>query len=288
MNKTAQNHTWNCLPTEVKKEVKRQYQIAINTKEYYTECTLEYLFGLHNLTSDAEGEEEMLTVPISKVQKLYSDYCTERDNEEKGSVNRFSLSARIAMLEDLFGSKCLPDEEKEAMTEERYQYLNSLSIEDYDNETSADEQRRFCEYQRKYHPDEVEWCQTHSDDKEPKPAEPKFKVGDKVKDISSPHDDGIYRVNDIKKSSDGFIYHIQGLIGQSNVKKSDLEPYKEPEENIAETRNLSHDRDKLFDNIIKDGFSKERRCNIAVQMVKALTQSSEIVDRISSGCDDGF
>ena len=57
---------------------------------------------------------------------------------------------------------------------------------------------------------------------------PKFKVGDKVKDISSPHDSGIYKVDDIKKSSDGFLYHIQGLIGKSNVKESDLEPYTEP------------------------------------------------------------
>lgn len=58
--------------------------------------------------------------------------------------------------------------------------------------------------------------------------EPKFKVGDKVKDISSPHDSGIYKVDDIKKSSDGFLYHIQGLIGKSNVKESDLERYTEP------------------------------------------------------------
>ena len=41
------------------------------------------------------------------------------------------------------------------MTEERYQYLNSLSIEDYDNQTSYREQDDFCEYQKKYHPDEV-------------------------------------------------------------------------------------------------------------------------------------
>lgn len=58
--------------------------------------------------------------------------------------------------------------------------------------------------------------------------EPKFKVGGKVKDISSPHDSGIYKVDDIKKSSDGFLYHIQGLIGKSNVKESDLAPYTEP------------------------------------------------------------
>jgi len=48
---------------------------------------------------------------------------------------------------------------KVEMTEERY--LNSLSLEDYDKETSANEQEAFCEYQHKYHPDEVLYYQTH-------------------------------------------------------------------------------------------------------------------------------
>lgn len=47
------------------------------------------------------------------------------------------------------------------MDEYRYQYLNSLSLEDYDRETSANEQEAFCEYQQKYHPDEVIYVQTH-------------------------------------------------------------------------------------------------------------------------------
>lgn len=48
--------------------------------------------------------------------------------------------------------------------EERYQYLKSLSIEEYDKETSLEEQKKFCEYQRKYHPDEVVYFQTHNPD----------------------------------------------------------------------------------------------------------------------------
>ena len=50
------------------------------------------------------------------------------------------------------------------MDESRYQYLNSLSLEDYDKETSADEQEAFCEYQHKYHPDEVIYWQAHNPD----------------------------------------------------------------------------------------------------------------------------
>ena len=48
------------------------------------------------------------------------------------------------------------------MDEHRYQYLNSLSIEEYDEETSLKEQDEFCEYQRKHHPDEVVYYQTHN------------------------------------------------------------------------------------------------------------------------------
>lgn len=135
---------------------------------------------------------------------------------------------------------------------------------------------------------------------EPKPAEPKFKVGDKVKDISSPHDDDIYKVDDIQKSSDGFIYHIQGLIGQSNVKESDLEPYTEPtnEDFVtlgvesaeylrksleeSEYRNSSQNIancDKHFDNILKDSFSKERRLNIAAMAMQGILCNKEIFNK---------
>lgn len=48
------------------------------------------------------------------------------------------------------------------MTEDRYQYLNSLDLEEYDKETTANEQEAFCEYQRRHHPDEVLYFQTCS------------------------------------------------------------------------------------------------------------------------------
>lgn len=41
------------------------------------------------------------------------DYCAECDNEEEGSANRLSLGGRLAVLIELFGSKCLPDETKD-------------------------------------------------------------------------------------------------------------------------------------------------------------------------------
>lgn len=112
MNKELQDLAWSVLPKEFKEEVKKRYKTACRHCDLYsargTMETLELLFGKHNLTSDAEGEE-MLTVPRSKVQELYRDYCAERDNEEPES-HRSSLGGRIAMLQELFGSKCLTDE----------------------------------------------------------------------------------------------------------------------------------------------------------------------------------
>ena len=229
---------------------------------------------------DAEGEV-MLTVSRKRVQEMFTECNDDAIQNKLAGYPDYALwELKCDLLKHLFGSECLPDN---VATSEPNVDSSVGSVESLD----------------------------------PKPAEPKFRVGDKVKDISSPHDDGIYRVDDIKKSSDGFIYHIQGLIGQSNVKESDLalyytepkyhrgekvryngyvyeveglvgknryalkglnfdldedmiEPYTEPKENIAETRNLSQDRDKLFYNILKNSFSKERRLNIAAQMMQGL------------------
>lgn len=243
MKKELIDKAWACLPREFREEVKRLYREFTFTREgYYAE-----LFGKHNLTSDAEGEE-MLTVSRKRVQEFYAK-CKEvtKNPYSYPDYSHESALSRMALLDILFGSKCLPDDgdelspepkPAEIMTEERYQYLNSLSLEDYDNETSADEQRRFCDYQHKYHPDEVQWVQTHSDDKDPKPAEPKFKVGDKVrlKDV--------YEIEEINEEQT-----MVGLKGCAYMEDIDnLEPYTEPEGNIAENHNLSQHCDKSSDN----------------------------------------
>lgn len=190
----------------------------------------------------AEGEE-MLTVSRKEVQKMHAHFVTV-SKEDKG-LN--FTDGVVHALEDLFGSKCLPDVPLFQIPAENCNSGNHISKSDN------------------------------------KPAEPKFKVGDKVKDISSPHDGGIYKVDDIKKSSDGFIYHIQGLIGKSNVKESELEPYTEPEE---ESRNLSQDTancDKRFDNILKDSFSKERRLNIAARIMSGMLSNHKMCCNLAEG-----
>lgn len=96
MDRTIQDLAWRCLPREFKEEVKKEWRRA-----YYndTKVILEYFFGKHNLTSDAEGEEdEMLYVSRKKLQYFYEKLRKVGENH-----------AAFA-LQSLFGSKCLPDE----------------------------------------------------------------------------------------------------------------------------------------------------------------------------------
>ena len=52
---------------------------------------------------------EYLCIESKKVQELYSNLSNEYKEEINGSINKISLSGRIAILEELFGDQCLPD-----------------------------------------------------------------------------------------------------------------------------------------------------------------------------------
>lgn len=63
------------------------------------------LFGYHNLTSDAEGEE-ILTISRKRVQKMYA--ATQLEGiQQAEDVERADHYAEA--LRALFGEKCLPD-----------------------------------------------------------------------------------------------------------------------------------------------------------------------------------
>lgn len=105
MDKTLQDLAWSCLPKEFKEEVKKEYR-----KGYVCETLtmLITLFGHHNLTSDAEGEE-MLTVSRKRVQEMYA--ANERIKADFPDKETAHISDHINhVLKHLFGSKCLPDE----------------------------------------------------------------------------------------------------------------------------------------------------------------------------------
>lgn len=293
MNKELIDKAWACLPREFKEEVKRLYRIAdSDVDQMIAMIMLENVFGHHNLTSYTEGEgsEELLTARRKVIQEAYA--ANERIKKEypRGIIYKQS-DAVNGLLWGLFGSKCLPDKE-EKMTEKRYQYLNSLSLEDYDNETSADEQRQFCEYQHKHHPDEVIYLQTYSDEK-PQPAEPKFKVGDDVRIVDDSRHGQKYRgdvteVVYVDESDPDATYKVDIYDEECGVSlwysESDLEPYTEPTANYMQVDYHGADTaastiadscqsqpvTDYFDRIIKDGFRGHNRLHIAAQIVAAI------------------
>lgn len=135
MNKELIDRAWACLPREFKEEVKKKYTRCVeidaddnpNLPAYAVKSAisrralLEKLFGSHNLTSDAEGEE-MLTVPRKKVQEKWQ---RAYEQEAKYSRAQDSPVARLelyynrgilSILDTLFGSKCLPDAHEDNFT----------------------------------------------------------------------------------------------------------------------------------------------------------------------------
>ena len=116
MTKELQDHAWSILPKEFKEEVKKEYKLCSENYRIVSAVTekwelrgfyreLEDLFGRHNLTSDAEGEE-MLCVKASTVREMYAlnEDILYSDSTHKGAI---LLKKKLT---DLFGSKCLPDE----------------------------------------------------------------------------------------------------------------------------------------------------------------------------------
>lgn len=108
MDKELQDHAWSILPKEFKEEVNEIYLNAVVRHPCgYNHKTdlLKYLFGRHNLTSDAEGEE-MLCVKASKVREMYAlnENILYFDSTHKGAI---LLKKKLT---ELFGFKCLPDE----------------------------------------------------------------------------------------------------------------------------------------------------------------------------------
>lgn len=119
MNKELIDRAWACLPREFKEKVKKKYARCVEIDEddnpnlpaYAVKSAisrrglLEKLFGIHNLTSYAEGEE-MLCVKASKVREMYAlnEKILYLDSTHKGAI---LLKKKLT---ELFGSKCLTDE----------------------------------------------------------------------------------------------------------------------------------------------------------------------------------
>lgn len=150
---------------------------------------------------DAEGEE-MLTVSRKRVQEMYA--ANERIKADFPDKETAHISDHINhVLKHLFGSKCLPDNVESL--EPNVDSLPQNPTENCDNKShiSAD-------------------CN--------KPAEPKFKIGDKVR----------YRPS-------GEVYEVEGKTGRqhyalkgwiTDIVESDLEPYTRSNPNPSNSGEL--------------------------------------------------
>jgi co-chaperonin GroES (HSP10) len=322
MNKKLQDLVWSILPKEFKEEVKKLYTDALDASNSphepddrkwgnYRVTLLEKLFGYHNLTSDGEGEE-MLTVSRKEVMRNFAEKVAWKNHHQSSKHDRDMAAGWCNALHFLFGPKCLPDENKECSNPSvvncKHKHgdgtcsLSGMCC--YKSPKPAEpEEKDDCKKFTKRLDDTLEgdikepfkeWRDKNSSnveklekngEVEPKPAKPKFKVGDKVR-----YKEFVGTVYQIEETD----YVIRKLAGGDLIgwlKESDLEPYTEPtnEDFVtlgvesaeylrksleeSEYRNSSQNTancDKHFDNILKDGFSKERRLNIAKDFASVL------------------
>ena len=222
------------MPLEFKEKVKKKYARCVEidaddnphlpayaVKSAITRrALLEKLFGEYNLTSDAEGEETLICEK-SKVQRAYN---TSREivKAEKPDSLMYSMHTQImCVLENIFGSKCLPDAHE-------------------DNFTSI----------------------------EPKPAEPKFKIGDELvwdKRI-------LVKIDEV--FADGKYLVFSRIGNRYIVKESDLEPYTEPVGTKDDTK--GNTKGPTFTDDCKSQCKSPDRLRIAAMAMEGILSKGEL------------
>ena len=112
MNKKLQDYVWSILPKEFKEEVNEIYLNAVEHHPCgYNHKTdlLKYLFGIHNLTSDAEGEDEMLYVSCKQIDALQGEIfkaiMDAHDADDWQDAAHYILDVRPRSSAALFGDE---------------------------------------------------------------------------------------------------------------------------------------------------------------------------------------
>lgn len=134
---------------------------------------------------------------------------------------------------NLFGSKCLPDEAASEIASE-----------------IASERDCFDAYK----------------DSLRKPAEPKFKVDDKVQ-VNKKGDPWRGAIGEIIDISDNGSCYVLFPHGQAWFRNVDLEPYTEPTDHIGKNS-------EKVDRIIKDGFRDHNRLHITAMAMQGILSNS--------------
>lgn len=87
MNKELIDRAWACLPREFKEEVKKEYYH--DDSNPFELAQLEAIFGIHNLTSDVEGED---------CHAAYK-YCWADDDVLVGKRSSCPIEACVQLIE---------------------------------------------------------------------------------------------------------------------------------------------------------------------------------------------
>lgn len=279
MTTELQNKAWSILPKEFKEEVKKQYQIAIDSKAYAVEYTLEYLFGHHNLTSDEEGEE-MLICEKSKVQRAYN---TSREivKAENPDSLMYSMHTQImCVLENIFGSKCLPDANEDNFV--------SIKPKPAEPKNEVEKMKPIKSYVKVY-------LATKEEDEEFRTLLYKngFMWSSGTALISLSNWDSALEASHIH-----FVYHNKTVTYLGKRTKETLTFTEFKKRYFGEDVNLSQETvncDKQFDNILKDGFHDHNRLHIASIIMSGLLASSkekhpvrramDLADALIAECD---
>ena len=204
----------------------------------------------------------MLMVERKRVQNLYDSH----------KLRRHHLAGEA--LINLFGSKCLPDETCNAASSDVASNVASPDPKPSVSKFKVGDKVRYKEFVGTVYQieetdyvirnlaggDLIGWLKESdlAPYTEPKPAEPKFKIGDELvwdKRI-------MVKVDEVFADGEYLVYSRIG--NRYMVKESDLAPYTEPKED-----HIVQDHE-IVDRIIKDGFLGELRLNIAAQMMQGL------------------
>ena len=256
MNKELSDRAWQVLPKEFKEEVKKMHR-------KYIECINEYdsnhrngranvmakiicmntIFGHHNLTSDAEGEDdEMLCVSRKDMQFYYQYYKAKRESELSAEQKAY-YKGRTKVLLDLFGSKCLPDESTDC---------TPVEVGVAENATTSN---------------------VDSPEDNVGSLEPKFKLSDTAYYVCSPTVKHKCTVTKVMQNghSGKWEYNVMFEWGKPGmwIPESDLQPCTEPTETCTDDcpspRPSQH-----FDKIINRGFADHNRLHIAAMLAAGM------------------
>lgn len=269
MNKELQDLVWSILPKEFKEEVKKIFYTHENNE---IKTYLIHLFGLHNLTSDAEGEEEMLFVSRKRLLDAFNSAKIIGSSKMSSKMLAGAADMCINTFNDLFGSKCLPEETCNVASPEAN--VKSLAMWQDEDDPDIAQHLAFLNSLSNEH-------------SESQPAGPKYGSDDKV--TLNGYGGFVITSSYLDPYTREYKYRLGGFKG--HFCESDLELYTEPKnkdsefiraESVKEARiadeethlrNLSQETancDKHFDNILKDSFRNHNRLQIAAMAMQAI------------------